>query len=80
MILLYKLIAFILGIITASIIIYLVVFVYLYIAKCAEKIKIWLIKNAKYNSRMPSEEYLKKQRDNMEDFIWNKMNNNNQNK
>ena len=26
----------------------------------------------------PSEEYLKKQRDNMEDFVWNKMNNNNQ--
>ncbi len=28
----------------------------------------------------PSEEYLKKQRELMEDFVWNKMNNNNQNK
>ena len=26
----------------------------------------------------PSEEYLKKQRDNMEDYIWNRMNKNNQ--
>lgn len=80
MILLYKLIAFILGIIMASIIIYAIVYVYLYIAKYAEEFKIWLNKNAKYNSRMPSEEYLKKQRDNMEDFIWNRMNKNNQNK
>ena len=28
----------------------------------------------------PSEEYLKKQKELMEDFIWNKMNKNNQNK
>jgi predicted Fe-S protein YdhL (DUF1289 family) len=39
--------------------------------------------NQTYNQELkkeyqPSEEYLKKQRDNMEDFVWNKMNKNNQ--
>ena len=80
MIYLYKIISFFLAFIVVSISFYVVYVIYVYIAKCVEKIKIWINKNAKYNSRMPSEEYLKKQRDNMEDLIWNRMGKNNQNK
>lgn len=76
MIHLYRFIAFILAIISSSIIIYLIVIIYICIVKCVEKTKIWRDKNYRYRNRKPSEEYLKKQRDNMEDFIWNRMDKN----